>query len=89
MRSAFLTRSRIEYSPFPSRFAGRVSSETTWGCLSWSSAASSIVTMRSSEGMAPERTLRSVVLPLPVPPEMTMFFFALDAAREEAPHLRQ
>ena len=31
----------------PSMLAGRVSSRTTWGCLSWSSAESSMVTIRS------------------------------------------
>ena len=32
--------------------------------------------MRSSSGICAESTLSSVVLPLPVPPEMTMFFRA-------------
>ena len=37
-----------------------------------------MVTMRSSFGMAPESTLSRVVLPEPVPPEMTTtFFFAM------------
>ena len=35
------------------------------------------MTMRSSEGMKADSTLSSVVLPLPVPPEMTMFFLAI------------
>ena len=35
---------------------------------SWSSAASSMVTIRSSSGMNAESTLSSVVLPVPVPP---------------------
>ena len=51
MRSAFRTRSRMRTSPSPSMFGGRASSRTTWRCCSWSSAASSIVTMRSSSGM--------------------------------------
>ena len=38
-------------SPLPSMFAGRVSSETTCSWSSWSSAASSIVTIRSVSGM--------------------------------------
>jgi hypothetical protein len=74
MRSAFFTRSRIEYSPLPSRFGGRDSSATTCGWPSRSSAASSTVTMRSRSGMAPESTLSNVVFPLPVPPAITMFF---------------
>ena len=44
-------------------------------CWSWSSAASSIVTMRSSSGMNGDSTFSSVVLPVPVPPEMRMFSF--------------
>ena len=39
--------------------------------VSWSSAASSIVTMRSSPGMNDDSTLSVVVLPAPVPPETT------------------
>ena len=50
----------------------RLESKTTWCCFSWSSAASSMVTMRSSSGMKDEMTLSNVVLPEPVPPEMTM-----------------
>src|SRR5262249_38160907 len=42
IRSEFLTRVRMEISPFPSRLAGRVSRMTTCGCCSWSSAASSM-----------------------------------------------
>ena len=59
MRRAFRTSSRILTSPVPSMFAGRDSSVMTWSCWSWSSAASSIVTMRSSPGMnARERVQR-------------------------------
>jgi hypothetical protein len=79
MRRAFRTRSRMVYSPLPSMLGGRDSSETTWGWLSCSSAASSMVTMRSSLGIALESTLSRVVLPEPVPPEMTMFFLAMTA----------
>ena len=39
-----------------------------------------MVTMRSSSGMNDESTLSSVVLPEPVPPEMTMFLRACTAA---------
>ncbi len=73
MCRAFLSRSRIVISPFPSRFTGRASSVTTWAWLSWSSAASSIVMIRSSFGMKDERTLSVVVLPEPVPPETKTF----------------
>ena len=71
MRSELRTRSRMVTAPLPSMFAGRDSSRTTWSCWSWSSAASSMVTMRSSEGMNDESTLSVVVLPAPVPPETT------------------
>ena len=66
---ALRSRSRIVISPSPSMFAGRASSVMTCSWRSWSSAASSIVTIRSSFGMNDERTLRKVVLPEPVPPE--------------------
>ena len=56
-------------------FGGRDSSETTWLCWSCSSAASSIVMIRSLSGMKLERMFRSVVLPTPVPPEMRTFSF--------------
>ena len=69
IRRALRTRSRMRTSPRPSLLAGRDSSRTTWGCWSWSSAASSMVTMRSRSGMNDDSTLRVVVLPVPVPPE--------------------
>ena len=47
IRRALISSSRWATSPWPSMLAGRVSSRTTWGCLSWSSAESSMVTMRS------------------------------------------
>jgi hypothetical protein len=72
MRRAFLTRSRIATLPVPSADGGRVSRVTTWGCWSWSSAESSIVMMRSFSGMKADRTLRFVVLPVPVPPDTRM-----------------
>ena len=59
-------------SPRPSRLAGRASSVITCSWRSWSSAASSIVMIRSSSGMNAEITLRVVVLPDPVPPETKM-----------------
>ena len=51
MRRQFLTRSRIVTCPTPSRLGGRVSSRTTCGCCSCSSAASSQVMTRSSGSM--------------------------------------
>ena len=73
MRRALRTRSRMVIRPLPSRLAGRASSDTRFGWLSLSSAASSMVTMRSSSGMKLERMFSSVVLPEPVPPVTTMF----------------
>ena len=58
--------------PSPSRLGGRVSSRTTWGCCNCSSAASSQVMMRSSSSMKPVSVLSSVVLPEPVPPEISV-----------------
>ena len=51
MRSELRTSSRIGISPSPSRFFGRDSRRRTWSWLSWSSAASSIVTTRSVFGI--------------------------------------
>ena len=44
-----------------------------WRWWSWSSAESSIVTIRSVSGIPSESTLRRVVFPEPVPPEIRMF----------------
>ena len=71
MRSAFLTRSRWVISPLPSMLAGRVSSRATCSCCSWSSAESSIVTIRSRSSMKADMALSIVVLPEPVPPEIS------------------
>ena len=72
MRSALTTRFWMVTSPRPSMFGGRDSSVTTCSWRSWSSAAFSMVMMRSSPGMNCDSTLRKVVLPEPVPPEITM-----------------
>ncbi len=72
IRSVRFTRSRIGTSPLPSALAGRLSRLMVWRCCSWSSAESSIVMMRSPSGMKADRTLRLVVLPVPVPPETRM-----------------
>jgi hypothetical protein len=72
MRRALRTRSRMRTSPRPSMLAGRASSRSTWSWCSCSSAASSIVTMRSSDGMKLDSTFSVVVLPAPVPPDTRM-----------------
>ena len=84
MCRALRSRSRMVISPRPSRLEGRASSETTWVWLSCSSAASSMVMMRSSSGMKEERTLRVVVFPEPVPPERKRFRRASTQARRKA-----
>ena len=89
MRRALRTSSRILISPLPSMFAGRDSSVITCSCWSCSSAASSIVTMRSSSGMNAETALSVVVLPVPVPPEMRMFSLPLHTGAEELRRARR
>ena len=79
MRSELRTSSRIAISPSPSMFLGRASSRSTCSWCSWSSAASSIVTIRSASGIADESAFSSVVLPVPVPPEMRMLSSRGDA----------
>ncbi len=87
MWSALRSRSRIVISPVLSRFGGRDSSVTTCTWRSCSSAASSIVMIRSSSGMNDDMTLRVVVLPDPVPPETKMFRRASTQALQEVEHL--
>src|SRR2546422_576859 len=72
MRSELRTRSRIMIWPCPSTLAGLDSRLITWTWRNRNSAASSHVTIRSLAGMNPDRTLSSVVLPEPVPPETMM-----------------
>ena len=84
MRSEFRTRSRIGIAPSPSMFGGRASSRSTWRWWSWSSAASSIVTIRSWSGIAEESAFSSVVLPEPVPPEMRTFSCAMMQRRRKS-----
>ena len=84
MRSELRTRSRIEISPRPSTLDGRASSVTTCGCCSRSSALSSTVMIRSVGGTAADSALSIVVLPAPVPPEMTTLSLALTSARSSA-----
>ena len=80
IRKLLITSSRCRTAPLPSMFGGRVSRRTTCSCLSCNSAASSMVTMRSAFGMNPESTFSSVVLPVPVPPEIKMLRRALTMA---------
>ena len=63
-------------SPSPSMFLGRDSRRITCRWASWSSAASSIVTIRSLSGIAADSAFRNVVLPVPVPPETRMLSWA-------------
>ena len=84
MCRALRRRSRIVTSPSPSRFAGRASRVTMCSWWSWSSAASSIVTIRSSSGMNEEMTLSVVVLPEPVPPETKRLRWASTQTRRKS-----
>src|SRR6266540_2324961 len=85
IRSELITRRWMVISPSPLMSFGRVSRRHTCSWWSWSSAASSMVTMRSSTGMKPDSTFRNVVFPVPVPPEMMMLVFDLvGVARELA-----
>ena len=68
-------------------FFGRASSRSTWRWLSRSSAASSIVTIRSVSGIAVDSAFSSVVLPEPVPPEMRMLSSARMQRCEEVDRL--
>ncbi len=81
MRSAFRTSARMGMAPRPSMLGGRLSSRTTWGIGRRSSAASSMVTIRSSSGMNDAMAASVVVLPLPVPPVTRMFRRATTAPR--------
>ena len=87
MRSELRTSSRIGISFSPARSFGRDSSRSTCVWLSRSSAASSIVTIRSSSGIAVESALSSVVFPEPVPPEISMFSWARTQRCEELDRL--
>ncbi len=84
MWSALRSRSRVVISPDPSRLAGRASSVMTCSWRSWSSAASSMVMIRSSSGTKAEITLRVVVLPDPVPPDTNRLSRASTHARRKS-----
>ena len=70
--------------PCPRCSAGATPASRTCSWRSCSSAASSIVTMRSSFGMNDDSTLRVVVLPEPVPPDTKMFRRASTQARRKS-----
>ena len=69
-------------APSPSALAGRASRRTTCSPGKRSSAASSIVTIRSWLGRHAARLFSSVVFPLPVPPVTSMFAPREDGAGE-------
>ncbi len=79
-----MTSSRMAIRPSPLMSAGRASIRQTCSWWSCSSAASSMVTIRSSTGMKPEQTLSRVVFPVPVPPLINMFARARTQARRKA-----
>ena len=88
MWSELRSRSRVVISPWPSRLAGRASSVITCSWRSWSSAASSIVMIRSSSGTNAEITLRVVVLPEPGAARDEDVEPGLHARAQEVEHLR-
>ena len=72
-RSAECSRSPMSTRALAELVGGAaISKATRWDWLSWSSAESSMVRMRSSSGMSDETMLSSVVLPEPVPPDTSM-----------------
>ncbi len=89
MCRALRSRSRMVISPLPSRFGGRASSVTTCAWLSCSSAASSMVTIRSSSGMNDERTLRRGRLARAGAAGDEDVELGLDADPQELEHLRR
>ena len=69
---ARLESSRMVTAGSPS--GDSASKRTRFGVLIWISAVSSMTRMRSSAGMKLARMFSRVVLPVPVPPEMRMFW---------------
>ena len=75
IRSEERIRSRMDISRTPSIFAVRVSRRIRFGIDEiCSSAESSIVISRSSEGINSDRALRNVVFPAPVPPDTKILY---------------
>lgn len=78
IRKLVRIKSRMVIAPFPSTFAFRVSMVTTFSSVfSRSSAASSIVIIRSSFGIKLDNTFKSVVLPDAVPPQIKTLYRCL------------
>lgn len=80
IRSVLRSRSRMVTTPVPSKPPGRLSSRTTCGWFSDSSAVSSMVTTRSFSGTWNASALSSEVLPELVPPDTRMLQRASTAA---------
>ena len=87
MRSAFRTRSRIVIAPLPSMFGGRDSRLMTCFCASLSSAASSIVMMRSPLGDERREHVQQRRLAGAGAARDEHVQLALDACLEEGGHL--
>ena len=71
-------------APSPSTLASRVCMRSTWAVCKRSSGVSSMVMTRSPAGMKPESAPSNVVLPEPVPPEITMGQRACTAAQRKS-----
>ena len=86
IRRLLITRLRWVISPLPSMLAGRVSSRTTWPWLELElgRVLDGDDALRLS-GMKLDITLSRVVLPAPVPPEMSTLSRALHDGRRAAP----
>ena len=87
MCRALRSRSRVVISPRPSRLGGRASSVTTCSWRSCSSAASSIVTIRSSSGMNAEMHVEGRRLARAGPARDEDVEPRLDAHAQELEHL--
>src|SRR3954471_23128377 len=78
-RRAAFNRSRM-VTAGRSRCWRRASNLTRFACGRWSSAVSSMTTMRSSGGSVPPIALSNVVLPVLVPPLIKMVWFRMTAS---------
>ncbi len=89
IRRLLISSSRMLMRPLPSMLGGRDSSRTTCGWRSCSSAASSIVTIRSSVGMKDERLFSKRRLTRARAADDQDVQAGLDARLEELDHLRR